>query len=239
VRGGAPAAVAVLAAALGCSTGSSVRGGAWSNVPPSPEELAGSSVIVLPIGSVTLPDEVVAVAGDSVRPSLIVYGGSQLALALQSGGVVGRALAPGEPGGVAGWLDDEAVKEAYDALDRLEPLDESGGGLDPAGREAFETLAFTAGPRLVLAPRRLEVEQIDLLQWRARLLAYLVDTDAGRVVWRAETVSEEHLPPAGRSPDLLVEMLERATRSAAQATARRLRGGDERGAPDRLGGGGP
>lgn len=239
MRGGAPAATVVLAAALGCFTGSSVRDGAWSSVPPSPQELADSSVVVLPIGSVALPDEVVTATGDSVRPLLIVYGGSQLAIALQSGGVVGRALAPGDPGRMAAWLDAEVVKEAYDALDRLEPLEESGGGLDRAGREAFETLALAAGPRLVLAPRRLEVDQIDLLQWRARLLAYLVDADAGRVVWRAETVSEEHLPPAGRSPDILVDLLERATRSAAQATAHRLRRGDDRDAPDRLGGGGP
>jgi len=239
VRGGASLSAVLVAAALGCSSGSSVRGGAWSNVPPSPQELASSPVVVLPIGSVTLPDEVVAVTGDSVRPSLIVYGGSQLALALQSGGVVGRAVASGDGRRTASWLDAEVVREAYEALDRLEPLEESAGALDPAGREAFRNLAFAAGYRLVLAPRLLEVDRIDLLQWRARLVAYLVDADAGRVVWRAETVSEEHLPPAGRSSDLLVELLERATRSAAQATARRLRGGDERGAPDRLGGGGP
>lgn len=185
--------------------------------------LSFEEVAVLPVGALVLPDRVPEQTDtEALTGSLINFSNVVLPDKLTETGAVRSTIGTRQMGPMIGAADRVAIQDAYRVIDAL-VFPDSQGVLDPTAQLPFEQLRQLVGPRYFLAPRELRLVEEGLLQYRGYLLVYLVDSQAGRVIWREWVSMDNRLPAKAFRYDLFEAFLQNAIAATASAAGVRLR----------------
>jgi hypothetical protein len=213
---------AVLAGTLAlsaCAGGATPPPASWLHPSVYQRQLEGETVVVLPVGAVTVTDA--AVPTDSGAAALAWRAGEAIAAALETGGAAGLAVRPVRAGVVLdALLSDSQVDSLYAPLTPA-VLDAGGEIAGPAGAGWREVAARTE-QRFVLVPRSLGITRPEPLRVRAEVDAWLLDAAAALVLWHAVVSAVNPHAPSGAAADVYQAALEDAIDSAAATLAERL-----------------
>jgi hypothetical protein len=202
-----PASILLLAACAGllleaCAGGASPPAGSWLHPSFGAGQLQRRTVVVFPVGSVTLEG---AALSDSVAAALAMQAVEALAT-------------------VAAFvsLPDDEVGALYDPLTSAVLESGQGGELPGEASVRWRGVANRFGERYFLVPRSLSIERLEPLRVRAGLDAWLLDASAALVLWHAQVSATNPHAPSGTAADVYAAALEDAVEAVAATVASRL-----------------
>lgn len=213
-------AVAAAVVAAGCGAAATPPPGSWLHPSFGAAQLEGETVVVLPVGTVSMSDG--AVTSDSMASSLAVRAGEALATGLETGGAAGAAVRPVVAIVTLGTLSEEEVRSLYAPLSTAVLDADQGGRLDPDTAARWRDAADRTGRRYFLLPRSLSIDRLEPLRVRATFDAWLVDGNSATVLWHADVSAVNEHAPSGAAADVYGAALDDAIHAAASGLAARL-----------------
>jgi hypothetical protein len=201
-----------------CAGGGTPPPAAWVHPSVYQRQLEGETVVVLPVGGVTMTDA--AVPSDSGAAALAWRAGEAIATALETGGAAGLAVRPVRAAIVLGAMSESQVDSLYAPL--TPAALEAGGEITGPPAAEWREVADRTEQRFVLVPRSLRIARLEPLRVRADVDAWLVDAAAALVLWHAVVTAVNPHAPSGAAADVYEAALEDAIDSVAATLADRL-----------------